>query len=327
MSQLKEENFIDPISGCYFNHPVLASDGHFYENSCLLENFVNDNYFSPVTGERLNKTVMTCKFFELLLAEFYNQNPDFGKKRYIEGPSSIFTPIHRAIKLHNFSELLNYDNFDFRVIIEKNLLDDLILCKNKDIIKYVIESGINLEYENINNERLIHKVIVHSCPKFFVKYLIKKGVDLECEDIDGRRPIHKACLLGSYGIVKLLVEKGVDLECKDVDGKRPIHYSLEISNYRIFPYLIDHVDLESEDKYGRRPIHYACIHTNPYNYLTCEFIYKEKPVDYDIGTAHLKYVVMLMKKQVDTECKDYFDKKPIDYAIEQKDQNMVELFI
>jgi len=91
-----------------------------------------------------------------------------------------------------------------------------------EIIAYFIDNVINLEYQCING-RLIHCVIKH-CTFNIIKHLIDKGIDIECQSSTKMRPIH---FIMKYAddieVIKYFVSRGVNIESETKNGWRPIH--------------------------------------------------------------------------------------------------------
>lgn len=168
-----------------------------------------------------------------------------------------------------------HDDKIFRYLVEKNKLDIgtpskcgtqplHFLCYGAndnalDIIKYLMDRGIDLECENEYHRRPIHNACVDDKVDL-VEFFINHGVDLECETSDGRRPIHIACQNNSIHAIKLLIDKGVDLQCCDMTGNKPIHMACSRQNsHLLVKMLIDKkVDLECLTNVGNKPIHHAC---------------------------------------------------------------------
>lgn len=79
---LTKESFMCPISHQYFRYPVLAEDGHTYEEAYIKECF-KTNTKSPLTRQSMGITLRKDHIFNTILKKFYEKNPEL--KIYDEG--------------------------------------------------------------------------------------------------------------------------------------------------------------------------------------------------------------------------------------------------
>jgi hypothetical protein len=128
---------------------------------------------------------------------------------------------------------LNYIKINFNNIPEN-------IYKNNYIMELIINKLENLECETLRDKwRPIHFICKYSTPEM-IKYIIDKGVDLECETICKMRPIHFICKYSTPEMIKYIIDKGVDLECETLRDKwRPIHFICKYSTLKMIKYIID----------------------------------------------------------------------------------------
>lgn len=230
-----KEFLLCPISGQIFNEPVTLSDGHTYEKE-LIEKYLSSNNRSPITKEILNDDINNLQINYLIL-----QQIDYLLEKKIISKNDIY---EKEIIIN--SEFFKKNNSNPKLI--KDTIDLLEL-----------RGELEKVYSDYDNYKLIHFVCEFSTLEI-VKYLVDKGVDLEFKNYNKETPLHIACEVSTPEIIKYLIDKGVDLETKNYNEWKPIHLACRHQNYDVVKLLIDKgVDLESVNEYGYKPIHYACI--------------------------------------------------------------------
>jgi ankyrin repeat protein len=167
----------------------------------------------------------------------------------------------------------------------------VIHFKNNDLVKILIDHQININ--NKNNLLLIHYICYNSTPEM-IKYIIDKGVDLECPDIDEWNPIHYICRYSTPEMIQYIIDKGVNLECINKNRLKPIHLICRYSTPGMIQYIIDKgVDLECTTNEGWKPIHLICRYSTPemfkyiidkgVNTVTTILKYNNKDVNYNLN--------------------------------------------
>ena len=168
------------------------------------------------------------------------------------------------VKNNNYDELLKYVG---KKITYMDLKDNnLTMCIGNipDILMIDILNNTSKLY--IEKSNIIKELCYYSTPEI-IKYIIDKGVNLEVETNYKWRPIHFVCRYSTPEIIKYLIDKGVNLEVEDNEKKRPIHYICRYSTPEIIKYVVDKgVNLEAETIYKWRPIHYVCCYSTQKNY-------------------------------------------------------------
>lgn len=231
-----------------------------------------------------------------------------------------YTDYYGSEDEYNYREEEYYNNEKYNSLREKGIIREY-----DDFINYLIENYIdNFDYiDEYNGKRLIHYICKGYKPNM-VKYLIEKGVDLECKDNKGRRPLHYICFNLYSGIkdIELLIEKKVYIECEDYKGRRPIHYICYKCNQLPFlKYFCDlGVNLECEDNNKMRPIHFLCK-TTKLNFLIyiikkgvnleCENKNKMRPIHFACENYDEEIFKCIVNERVNLECKDIDNFKPV----------------
>jgi ankyrin repeat protein len=170
--------------------------------------------------------------------------------------TDVFYQLFKSNKIDKLITYISqYDTFSLPFRNEE-------IFKNVPIVKILIDKDVTIEY--INNQKLIHLICRYSTPDM-IKYIIDKGVDLECSTSWGLRPIHYICQYSTPEMIKYIIDKGVDLECSTSCYRyNPIHFICRYSTPEMIKYIIDKgVNLECVTYSGYRPIHFICQYSTP----------------------------------------------------------------
>lgn len=287
------DDIICPITCEIFKNPVTACDGIIYERSAIIKWF-DTHDTSPILGVKIDRTYIKNIMISNKVVAFKKLHPEYNDihdcnddeyKNYMSDDDPTFFKELNILKLQN--------------ILDKNKLylkkDKLCLIHyvfrygTPEIIKYLVDSDVDLKCKDDDGLCLIHYICRYGTPEI-IKYIIDKNVDLECETKNGSRPIHLICRFSTPEMIKYIIDKNVDLECRHKDGWRPIHYICRLSTPEMIKYIVDkNVNLECKTKDGWRPIHLICRYSTP---------------------QMIKYII---DKNVDLECETKNGWLPIDY--------------
>jgi ankyrin repeat protein len=255
------ENIKCPITHAIFKNPVRANDNITYERTSILEWLKNKNT-SPCTRAEIFDLTDNVDMKELIDI-FLLKYPDYLKEQYDYKDSFLDfkDECKKYVKNKNFDKLLYYVEFD---LSDDNFTYNLFKdCKDKNVLKHVIDNTIDLECINNEGWRPIHYLCRYSTPEM-IRYIIDKGVNLECINKYKMRPIHFICALSTPEMIKYIIDKGVDIECDTNEGWRPIHFICRYSTPEMISYIIEkEVNLECENNEGWRPIHFICALSTP----------------------------------------------------------------
>jgi TonB family protein len=153
---------------------------------------------------------------------------------------------------------------------------------------------------DIDDEKLIHSLISGDMKP--IEGLIQSDRLAKVEDRLGNKLIHYAAALGYIDLLKNLIAKGVKADEKNENNMTPLILASAAGHSDITAFLLEQkVDSKHEDNNGKTALHYAA-------YCGHEAVAKEL----------IKYV-----KSVND--KDVFSFSPIDYAINENQDNIVGL--
>ena len=161
---------------------------------------------------------------------------------------SIFLNLLDTNKEEAIDYFCKYDTINIKY---KYTFDELF--QNNKFAKHYIDNE-NVIINNDNSYKKIHFICHYSTPEM-IKYIIDKGVDLEAIDRHGMRPIHFICLKSIPEMIKYIIDKGIDLEAKTNFGWHPIHFICRYSTSEIIRYTINKgVDLNCVDNENKKPL-------------------------------------------------------------------------
>jgi len=146
----------------------------------------------------------------------------------------------------------------------KDDIDDI----NINIIKYLIEHGVDINKEDFDGETPLFGAYKKG-NEIVVEYLVDHGADINKEIINfffkGETPLFRACESGNEALVKYSVDElGVNINKENKDGETPLYRACESGNEALVKYSVDElgVNINKENKYGETPLFYACLNEN-----------------------------------------------------------------
>lgn len=213
LEEIIERNFICPISWKYYFSPVVASDGHVYEETEIKRNF-RYNHKSPLTRETLDGNFKKIPLINQLIDEIMEIFPDIKERSYIESTDYeenkdiIFTllkdkNIEGAKRFKNFilEDTFN-DNYNYTTLI--NLVLDI---GDNKLLDYVLENCKSLS----ENNTIIFDLIRNSRDKTVFDKLKKIGMRFDVK-YDAYTPIQYACMYSTPTVIKYLIDNGADIK-------------------------------------------------------------------------------------------------------------------
>lgn len=233
---LTNEDFICPISRCYFLEPVFAADKKFYEKTCI-ESWLEKNTISPFTGKEMKTLdIMVDLKFGQTLQNFYKFNPQYLVEQF---KVSIPEKISILIRNKEYSGLLQFSEFDFRMI-DSDLVDKLFECSDLNIVKHVFNHSLNLNCAEHKN--ILFNACYGSVPEH-VQLLIDSGVSIEGND-GGNNVAHIACMKYPFDqnldfeIVKILIKANAAFDEISNTGLTAVQMLIPLLSLENFKYLI-----------------------------------------------------------------------------------------
>lgn len=174
----------------------VCSNNHYFDKDCIIE------------WCRKNDNDATCPICRESIKEICNQNVP---------KVTIFDDVeHNNIRL--VRRAIEDENVNINILSKtgSTLLMHAIWYGNFDMVKYLIDNGININTKNDKgNTALIISVIVNSKLNI-VQYLIGKGADINIQNNIGMAALHYATSEGNIKVVEEMVLNGnADLGLKN----------------------------------------------------------------------------------------------------------------
>ena len=135
-------------------------------------------------------------------------------------------------------------------------IQDNIYKENIEYLREAIyNNGINCRY-TLLDDTLLH-VAARNNKKDIVKFLIDEGADIEARSANGLTPLHEASLYDSFVAMKVLVDSGANIEAKNADGCTPLH-TMNYMDIKTFKYLLEcGADKEARSNSNETALHMA----------------------------------------------------------------------
>ncbi|TET35634.1 MAG: hypothetical protein E3J72_10830 [Planctomycetota bacterium] len=129
-----------------------------------------------------------------------------------------------------------------------------ILCKNKEIVRELIENGayVNAK-DSVHDYSPLHLAAKNGLGNI-VNILIKRGADVNAKGRRGYQPLHCAMIKGHTDIARHLVKEGADVNVHDNWGRTPLHFAALLGHMESAKLLIEKgADVNARNK-GKMPI-------------------------------------------------------------------------
>ncbi|XP_046360036.2 uncharacterized protein LOC124137677 [Haliotis rufescens] len=172
------------------------------------------------------------------------------------------------------SKFLNETALTDSYFDEDSVLGLIVWYERFDIMKLVIEAGIDDRRTDSAGRTLLHEVVAWKHPEG-VKYFLKLGIPISQKDNNGytafaslyRDKVEIPSLIGERNthvdIVKLLVEAGSEINELDKFGRSCLQKAAMRGDIETIGYLCERgVDLNQKDMEGKSVLHYAIDECN-----------------------------------------------------------------
>jgi CDK inhibitor PHO81 len=142
-------------------------------------------------------------------------------------------------------------------ISDRTPLHELAISGRNNILRMLLEKGLNVDPEDTYGRRPIHYCAMYghiSC----LMLLISHKTDLESPDHDGATPLVHAIRGGHVQLMELLLESGVMLEYSSEVIQNPLTVAVQIGNLEITEKLLKRGVQIRPDSHGLSPLHISC---------------------------------------------------------------------
>ena len=248
---------------------------------------------------------------------------------YLSACKSMYFPIILYI-LSNTSNIYQYDT--------SQLLYTACIKESFQIIKYLIDKGIDKQQKYDNGDTLLH-IAVQQKSLSMIKFLIDNGFDKEALNDKLETPIFRFCFrkTKSLDILDFLITKGCNLKHKDKFDMTILHYACEKLDLAHVKLIISAgCDKEIEDKHGNTAL-FNAIESNSEEIVQflidsgCNTKAQNKkgytPIFVAIDMYSSKMLSFLITHGCNTEIINKYGKTPLHYAIFKNKLEFVKCLI
>ncbi|MGC8737428.1 MAG: ankyrin repeat domain-containing protein [Candidatus Hydrogenedens sp.] len=184
----------------------------------------------------------------------------------VSAPTRYSTPPVIDAIASNQKEVLLYllqrgASLDVSTIEGDRPLSVAILHKNKDMIRFLVDLGVNINgLGSVRKDTYPIEYAIEKSDADIVKFLLDLGADVNCVNVvrNSETPLHFAVEQKKKEIVQILVERGANLNLRNKDGKSPLFLAVEMGEREIAEDLIRQgADLEITDRSRYTPLFIA----------------------------------------------------------------------
>ncbi|KAK5641650.1 hypothetical protein RI129_010197 [Pyrocoelia pectoralis] len=203
---------------------------------------------------------------------------------------------------------------------------------------YVILQQHNVNIHMKNKERCVP---LHMCLNdshlAIVNLLLENKANPNSVDRFGNTPLHMAARLSSTKLARLLLKYGAILNIFNVMERTPLHIALLEAPYFLFVEILVSNGAELEHEVGSLPLFLeAVLSCHSYEQLQIIFYLMNKGINVNViekftkknalhfvaMTCHTPLAIELLKYGVDPEHKDFRGRRPLDVAMEHRNESM-----
>ena len=155
-----------------------------------------------------------------------------------------------------------FDNMEVGMMLASNgsfvcdypsFLRFAVLKNNRELVKMLIEAGVDVNVEDNDGNTLLHLALRHNFEEIAM-LLMAKGSDINAENIYGRSAVF---YVRDKDLAKLLISAGADLHVES-DGNTPLHYVVDRNYGEIVGlFLKNGADINSINNLGKTPLNIA----------------------------------------------------------------------
>lgn len=222
----------------------LIAKGADIDHRDYLERTVVDDLAEAVLITQNNKKPTSRRFFDLVDGEDYLV---LMKKMLLFKPR-INKPKRDGRTI--LFDLINQNNLELIKLVINAGIDLNIMDNEKNTpLSYLIDSGLEITNQR-EKEQFLERLV----------FLLKFRIDINTIDKDGRTVFHKAVMADNLEIVEKLLTKKTNLDIKDKQGRTALHHTQWKGNYKIARLLIAAgADINEPDYAGFTILNYAAI--------------------------------------------------------------------
>lgn len=250
------DDLMCPITHQIFKEPVIATDGHTYEQSAI-KKWLTGNKVSPLTREKMGDGLIINLDKKKQVIDFFEKNKITTFDKLLD---AIRDKNLTALQSLNYTEELLTESYS----VKGTLLHAATVCNSPEIVAYLLDEGANPQATDAEGKTPLH----HAHSKEIAQLLLEHHSQINAKSKKGSTPLHIAAARGNSKLVEFLIDKGADIEAKDNDGFIPANmrdlvseytYECKSQEYEKISYLLTKASKTEIERYGT-PLHLAIAH-------------------------------------------------------------------
>lgn len=293
-AQLYGKNTKWCITGRYDGH---ESRGEDYFNDYIEDKNLDGGYYFYISKKDPKEKYCILQTKDKRIHSIWDAKDDDkgSSAKYFFKRTNVVLPEVKEVNLDTLSDSYKNSVALYKALGKENL--DL------DLIKSLLENGVNLEEDPYNYQPFIFRAI-DTDNKDIVDLLLKYGADPNSLSFNDYTPIQSAVQQGNVDIVELLLKKGARLNTKYKFGIIPLIYSSLRGKKDIVDVLLKYgADPNEKDEYGYTPL---------YN---------------SIDKNNVSIIKSLLEHGADPNLKGYNNTTPLVLSTIKGNKDMVELLL
>jgi len=153
---------------------------------------------------------------------------------------------------------MNYSHIEMTDEKKKSLLHYAVLGSAMDVIKFLLDSDINVNLMDQHGETPLFDC-ARKGKLDIAKLLISKFASVNVENRTGELPIHLAAFKGDLDMLKLLIESGSYTNKKTQEDRLPVHYAIAGGKADVISFLLKEGKQTwmIKDAHGNTLLHHA----------------------------------------------------------------------
>lgn len=155
------------------------------------------------------------------------------------GENSDIFVLAKFADIETFTSKFNIKDINSKSENGSGLLHYAISGNKFDIAMHLINSGINVNMTNAEDQNALHLICVNQNIEVAMA-LLDKGADINWRDKFGNTPMWTAvfnCKGKNYAIVELFIRYNPDVMTKNKAGRSPLDFAIQVGNERLIELL------------------------------------------------------------------------------------------
>ncbi|KAJ5071730.1 ankyrin repeat [Anaeramoeba ignava] len=202
--------------------------------------------------------------------------------------------------------------------------------RKKNFRSFLMEACSDINVKNEFGQTPLHFVCEYQNKNTLetIKYLIEKGADINAKTKGNQTLLHYVCQFQknekALEIIKYLIEKGLEINVTNSFNETPLSLACQHQKQKkgveVIKYLMKkggNINTQNYDK--ETPLHYVCKYQKQIAFEIIKYLIKKEDI--------LKIANLLIENGADINIRNDSNGLPLNYAIQNKNQELIKLLI